>query len=248
MSSEIQEFGEKDRKKHNMHIKYEKHKKGVNKQHIIVGVVSLIILVVFIVIIASNCSKKDENNDRKESSKQDESSSALEETSGTIEPALNVESSDSQIYTLVTSYIDAAYVKCDATLVGELMDSTENIDVKKNEIRQRYIEAYNDIAVYVLDGTEDTNVVFVSYNAKLYNYEDMLPSGEMLMIKKNASGNYLIHNIEVGEQFEKLMTNEKQVEELSELKEKIQSEYNAVIESNSEIKSIVDILNGAKNQ
>ena len=92
------------------------------------------------------------------------------------------------------------------------------------------------------------NVVLVTYDVKLYNFDTLLPSGETLMIKKCEDGLYKINNIEVGEKFESHMSNAKQVEEMVTIQEKIQSEYNAVIESNSEIKSIVDILNGAKNQ
>lgn len=250
MSDEIQEYGKKNRTGDNTHIKYKDDGKGVDKKKLVIGLVALLVTIVLIVVLINSCSGKKDSDDTKETTSKEEVLKTEETVKPDEKPSLVALSSDnkSDIYDLIDRYIEAAYVKCDENLLKDLMDSTENVDLKKNEVRQRYIESYNDLLVYVLEGKDGLNVVFISYKAKLNNYDELLPAGEMMVIKEHTEKGYLIHNIEVGEQFENLMVNPKQVEELSQLQEKIQSEYNAVIESNSEIKSIVDILNGAKNQ
>ncbi len=250
-SNDIKEFGHKERTGHKSHSRYKKRRNSINKTRVVVSIVGIVILIMAIMLSITNCAscndKGKSKNENKET-KQEETTPKQEETSvdGNEEVELVALSNENEVYELVMSYIDAAYVKCDATLLEAVVDSVENIDVEKNTVRQRYIESYNNVSVYMLDGKENINVVFVTYEAKLYNYDTMLPSGETLKVIKNQDGKYLIHNIEVGEQFETHMINEKQIEELGVLQEKIQYEYNAVIEGNTEIKSIVDILNGAK--
>lgn len=253
-NNEIKEYGNKERVSQRSHTNYRKRKSNINIPRVAVCVIGVIVVVAIIVLLISKCgtgdsSKKENDGNNKEVSQDKETtkSNQDESTAGeNTEPQLVPLATDGEVYKLVMSYIDAAYVKCDATLLEKVVDSMENVDVEKNSVRQRYIEAYNNVCVYMLDGKENINVIFVTYEAKLYNYETLLPSGEMLKVKKTEEGKYMIHNIEVGEQFEMHMSNAKQVEEMEVLQEKIQSEYNAVIESNSEIKSIVDILNGAK--
>lgn len=253
-NNEIKEFGSKERKSQKSHTNYRRRKSNINVPRVVISVIGVIVVIAIIVLLVSKCSagesSKKENNSRETSQDKDKTNSNQEETTGKKEDGqeLVALATDSEVYGLVMSYIDAAYVKCDVTLLENIVDSLENVDVEKNSVRQRYIESYNNICVYMLDGKDNINVIFVTYEAKLYNYDTLLPSGEILKVKKGEDGKYMIHNIEVGEQFEMHMTNPKQVEELGVLQEKIQSEYNAVIESNSEIKSIVDILNGAKNQ
>ncbi len=245
--NDIQEFGNRNRSGRHRKDKYD-----IKKLSILGGV--LLALIIVIVLIITKCTSDDNDESKtqtKKPVKQEETSLKSEkETSKDVESETQLFAlgTESEIHSLVMSYIDAAYVKCDNTLLEAVMDSMENVSVEKNHVRQRYIESYNNINVYMLDGKENINVVFVQYDVKLYNYDTLLPSGETLKVKKGGDGKYRIHNIEVGEQFETHMINEGQVKALGELQEKIQSEYNAVIDSNSEIKGIVDILNGAKNQ
>lgn len=218
---------------------------------IALGVLTIILIIALVVTNSEsygNGGKKVEDSRKEEvykPSKIEDNKDNTAENGG--KSMLQPLSQEHEVFKLVLEYIDVAYVKCDSSALEGIVDSLENVSVEQNNVRQRYIESYNDINVYLLDGNDNTNVVFVAYNAKLYNYDTLLPSGETFKVIKNEEGRYYIHNIEVGEKFENQMVNKAQVEEMAELQEKIQSEYNAVIESNSEIKSIVDILNATKN-
>ncbi len=245
---DIKEFGNRRQHSRKLHMKYQNNDANEEKLKKLWAVLGLLIIVLIIALIATNCGGNSDNKKDEESKLTTKETTVKQEETTAAGPELVSLSEDNEVYKLILSYIDAAYVQCNVEMLESIMDSVENVNIDKNTVRQRYIEAYNDITCYVLDGKDNISVVFVSYNVKLYNYDVLLPAGETLKIVKMEDGTYKIHNIEVGEQFESHMINEKQVEELAVLQEKIQSEYNAVIEGNSEIKSIVDILNGAKTE
>lgn len=207
---------------------------------------AVLIIILIIALIVTN--KGDDKNAKGESESQEMSSEEESTTEEVTEPELVALSTEDEVYGLIVSYIDATYKNADITLLEEIMDSVENIDVQAYEVYQRYIASFENIQCYMLEGKDDINVVFVTYMIKLNNYDTMLPGAESIKVKKDGEGVYKIHNAEVGETIQDYITNEEEAKALDILKKKIQSEYNAVIESNSELKSIVDIMNGAKNQ
>lgn len=240
---DIKEFENKEERKVNSHIKYKRDDNNRVRLMRLWSIFGMLVIILIIALIATNCNGDAE---KKEEDKIEEKSTteAVDEEKAVLTPV----SEDNEVYKLIAGFIDAAYVKCDVEALAALVDSTDNYNIERNLTRQKHIEAYSDIKCYVLDSSSDKNVVFFTYNVKLYNYETLIPAAEMIMIIKVEDGVYKIHNMEVSEKFEAHITNEKQVKALAELQEKIQSEYNAVIESNSEIKSIIDILNSTKNE
>ncbi len=208
--NDIKEFGNKERTGHKAYVRYQRKKNVINKKRVGISVVAVVVLIAAIVLLITKCSSCNESGKQEvneKEPKQEETKQEETTTEQNEEPQLVALATDSEVYGLVMSYIDAAYVKCDATLLEAIVDSLENVDVEKNTVRQRYVESYNNVNVYMLDGKEDINVIFVTYEAKLYNYDTMLPAGETLKVKKDANGVFKIHNIEVGEQFETHLTN-----------------------------------------
>ncbi len=208
----------------------------------------VLIIVLIIALVVTN--KKGAEEKKDESAPEETINEA--ENEGVVdsekEPELLALAAEDEIHQLIVSYIDAAYTKADIKLLEGIMDSVEKVDVAVNETYLRYIEAYEDITCYVLEGKDDINVVFVTYMIKLNNFDTLLPGAESVKVRLMEDGTYKIHNAQVGEALQDYITDENEVLALEALKKKIQSEYNAVIESDSELKAIVDIMNGAKNQ
>ncbi|MBP3339233.1 MAG: hypothetical protein J6L69_07500 [Lachnospiraceae bacterium] len=247
MNNEYKEIKEFESKK-KINVSQNNSKMSDNDKLKILWILLFVLFVILIIAMILTNSK----DDTSESKEEETSNVAEEEVSGDVKdedntPELVASGADDEVYKLMTSYIDAAYVQGDMTLLEPLVDSMEAVNIDNNEIKQRYIESYNNIEVYMLDSDKDISVVFVRYDVKLNNFETLLPAAEFFLVKKDADSKLRVHNIGLGEKYEQFMSDGEQVTELNILIEKIQSEYNAVIDSNSEIKSVVEALNSQKS-
>ncbi|MBE5927739.1 MAG: hypothetical protein E7270_12350 [Lachnospiraceae bacterium] len=245
MNNEYKEIKEFESKK-KTNASPNKPKMSDNDKLKILWILLFVLFVILIIAMILTNSKDDTSESKEETSNvaEEEVGDDVEDEENT--PKLVASGTDDEVYKLMNSYIDAAYVQGDMTLLEPLVDSMEAVNIDNNEIKQRYIESYNNIEVYMLDSDKDISVVFVRYDVKLNNFETLLPAAEFFLVKKDADSKLRVHNIGLGEKYEQFMSDEEQVTELNILIEKIQSEYNAVIDSNSEIKSVVEALNSQK--
>lgn len=120
-------------------------------------------------------------------------SSSESESAASLEPTDNQEIND-----LVDAYFTAV-AACDMDALSRLLYSTEGITQEQLEAEREYVEGYEDITCYSLDGLIDgTYIVYVSYGMKFINVETPAPSLIRLYICTNDEGEMYIYNQDVG--------------------------------------------------
>lgn len=216
------------------------------------GVLAAILLVVIIVtLLADNKGGDDEAESTENPSTQEQTT--LEQQSETEEQTKEViqpETEDSDVYALITAYIDAAYIKADMEQVKLYVDDVTNINVETYKSRQKYIESYQNVKCYKLDSAiENSYIIFVTYDAKLYNIETLAPSAETFIIKYNRTeSKYYVHNMTVGEELDGYIAEGSKIALISEISADVRKRLEDAIAKDEDLKKVLDIMsNVGKN-
>ncbi len=161
----------------------------------IIAALAAIILVVVVIIVAGKM-KKDPA--------EPESSvpAATESEAETQAPALpggSLEKDTNQaVSTLVSAYFTAVQ-NCDVEALSALVDSTDSISLEQLQAEREFVEGYQNISCYTLNGvTDGTYVVYVSYDMKFLNVETPAPCLIRLYVCTNGEGGLYIFNQENG--------------------------------------------------
>lgn len=208
------------------------------------GTLAAILLVVCIITLSS-----EEGNDQltpaNETSSEIPSSTGEAVTGETVDDnSIQPEAEESTIHTLVSSFIDAAYIKADMEQVKLYVDDVTNINVDKYKNRQKYIESYQNIKCYKLESAiENSYIVFVTYDMKLYNIDTLAPSAEQVIVKYNeADGKYYIHNMTVGEELDGYIAAGSKIERISEISADVEKRLEEALANDEDLKKVFDIM------
>lgn len=156
------------------------------------------IIVVVVVIIVVGGMKKDTNETESSASvsaaaESSETAAPPELPGGTLE-----KDSHQAINTLVNAYF-AAVQNCDVEALSGLVDSTDSISVEQLQAEREFVEGYQNISCYTLNGPADgTYVVYVAYDMKFLNVETPAPCLIRLYVCTNSEGGLYIFNQESG--------------------------------------------------
>ncbi|MBQ2744515.1 MAG: hypothetical protein IJF37_02695 [Lachnospiraceae bacterium] len=208
------------------------------------ALICLVVLLVIAIVATYPYDNKDSGDKQKTSAPVEEQTSAGELETTTEKPTIIPEAEDSDIHSLIVGYIDAAYIKADMEAVALVVDDTTNINVEKYKSRQKYIELYENIECYKLESAiENAYIVFVTYEAKLYNIQTLAPSAETFIVKYDSVNNrYIIHNITVGEKIDSYIAGASKIELISEKKAEVESRLNTALSQDAELKKVYDIM------
>ncbi|MCI8716688.1 MAG: hypothetical protein HFH65_03765 [Lachnospiraceae bacterium] len=224
---------------------------GNNRRVILCIALVTIIVIMLIFSIVSNLNKAvkkspdDGKNDTIAQTEETSSEENAEETSEEqpTEPqfTLKPETEDSEIARLVSAFYQAYLISGDINEVSNYIDSSSNFNVNKLSINKKYIETFSDIQCYKSDlDTVDKNyaVVIVTYKIKLYNYDEMLPSIDILFLVDGDAG-YRVHNLTVADEFERQKVENDQNFQI--LAKNAAEELNALLAANSELNEVYNL-------
>lgn len=210
------------------------------------GGLAVVLVITIIILLASGTGK---NEDKTSDSTNEETTTPQTET--TTEPeteaAIQPEAADSEIQVLINSYIDAAYMKADMDAVANCVDDITNINVETYKSRQKYIESYQNVKSYKLDSAiENAFIVFVTYDAKIYNIETLAPSAETFIVVYNDTEKRMyIHNPTVAEELDGYIAEGSNLSAISELSQDVKNRLNQALAADAELKKVFDIMTGA---
>lgn len=120
-----------------------------------------------------------------------ETTAAPELPGGTLEKDTN-----QAVSTLVNAYF-AAVQDCDVEALAALVDSADSISAEQLQAEREFVEGYQNISCYTLNGlTDGTYVVYVAYDMKFLNVETPAPCLIRLYVCTNADGGLYIFNQE----------------------------------------------------
>ena len=219
---------------------------------ILYGALGALALILLIAIFATNVSDKKPVNEPEEetSSSQEVESSTDEEPTSEEDKVPVAESEDSGVHKIVASYYDALYVKATIEEVSKYVDNVTNFNESRLKTYDKYYEGVSNIKCYKYDTTrvENSYVVFVTYDIKMYNIETAVPSGEALVVKHGTDGKYLIHNLTDQEILDLKISNEDYVEYISQLENQVLADFNAALAADAELKEVYDMMQGLANK
>lgn len=210
------------------------------------GGLAVVLVITIIILLASGTGK---NEDKTSDSTKEETTTPQTET--TTEPeteaVIQPEAADSEIQVLINSYIDAAYMKADMDAVANCVDDITNINVETYKSRQKYIESYHNVKSYKLDSAiENAFIVFVTYDAKIYNIETLAPSAETFIVVYNDTEKRMyIHNPTVAEELDGYIAEGSNLSAISELSQDVKNRLNQALSADTELKKVFDIMTGA---
>lgn len=214
--------------------------------------VVLVIVIIISLVSEGDASKTGDNGKTTQSTEkgtetQTQTEAPTEQTT-TLEDTIKPESAESDIHKLITSYIDAAYLKADIELVKNYVDDVTNINVEEYKSRQKYIEAYENIKCYKFDYSQsNTYIVAVTYDEKIYNIKTAAPSGTVFVVKYNGvDKKYYIHNITESEQLDVYIASRAQ--EINIIGTKVKERLEEAKNADAELKAVLDIMENIANK
>lgn len=224
-----------------------------NAMQILFGALAFLVVILVIAIIATYPRDTDNNENAKQettSSEVESTTEAESEQTTEAEPEIVPETEDSAIHNLITGYIDAAYIQADMDAVALVVDDITNINVESYKSRQKYIELYENIKCYKLESAiENAYIVFVTYDAKLYNIDTLVPSAETFIVKfDQTEGKFFVHNMTEAEKLDGYVAKGSQFEIINKMSAEVLSRLETALASDAELKEVYDLMNNISSQ
>ena len=132
---------------------------------------------------------------------------------------------------------------------GDTAKVEETVDVLTDEEKQKiqrgkeYIEAYNNITCYTKKGMEENSyVVFVSYEMKIYNIETAAPGMMPLYVCTADDGSLYIFNGEVSEELYNYVLELAKEEEIAAIVSDVDARYQQILTEDEDLKELVELF------
>ncbi len=107
--------------------------------------------------------------------------------------------------------------------------------------KSNYIERYDNITCYTKAGLEeDSYIVYVYQDVKLYDFETLVPSLNAWVVYKNESGAYYIHDGELDDNVGYYFTELNMQDDVTNLINSVQAKYNEARASDEALASFLD--------
>lgn len=222
-----------------------------NLRYILLGLAILVVLVILffgIKAFTGGSDKKDKKPDKvteqdKDSDDSKKSDDSSEETQD--EPEKDENALEKNAYPEVNSLIEAFYTAWGQKDVSKMKELTDNFDTtdEAKVLNAAYIESYSNINTYTKAGlTEDSYVVFASYDLKFKDIATKAPGLTQLYVMKDSEGKYLIHNDDNDENVQKCIEQAKQDENVKALIADVETRLNEALASDEVLQSFEESL------
>ena len=221
-----------------------------NLRYILLGLAILIVLVLLffgIKALTSVFSKDDEPKTQAEEPVESSDDAEKEETQD--------EKKDENVlqknaYPEVNSLIDSFYTAWGQKNVEQMKELTDSFDAtdEAKVSNASYIENYSNVTVYTKQGlTEDSFVVFVSYDLKFTDVETAAPGLSQLYVMKNDEDRFIIHNDDSNEEINAYMAEVTQDADVQALITEVETRLNEAMDADPELKAFEEQLGEESN-
>ena len=221
-----------------------------NLRYILLGLAILIVLVLLffgIKALTSVFSKDDEPKTQAEEPVESSDDAEKEETQD--------EKKDENVlqknaYPEANSLIDSFYTAWGQKNVEQMKELTDSFDAtdEAKVSNASYIENYSNVTVYTKQGlTEDSFVVFVSYDLKFTDVETAAPGLSQLYVMKNDEDRFIIHNDDSNEEINAYMAEVTQDADVQALITEVETRLNEAMDADPELKAFEEQLGEESN-
>ena len=219
-----------------------------NLRYILLGLAIIIVLVIAFFAVRFVSDRLGDSSDNgqteavteaaaSETTAASETEAATEAESTAADSSAALQTDNAAVQEAVTQYYNAVAAK-DFDALQTLGDVVGDTD--RDKINSNPIESYNNISVYYKQGlTDGTYNVYVYYEAKLPNIEQLVPSLGNLYLSTKEDGTLYVVNPSSDQQVSDFMEQAKNDSNVQELIAKTNSEYQAVLDSNSDLQAMI---------
>lgn len=204
-------------------------------KYIIIALIAIAV-VAAVIIVTGKIKKSDK---AKDTTVIDVNSSTPAEQTETLERDAHPE-----INTLINSYFTAVQ-NCDVEALSKLVASTETISAEQLQEEKEFVESYQNIVCYTLNGLVDgTYIAYVSYDIKFLNVETPAPSLIWLYICSNDEGGLYINNQQLDNEVASYMEETKTREDVKALLKETDDRLTEAMASDEALNGLVTKLYG----
>lgn len=219
-----------------------------NLRYILLGLAIIIVLVIAFFAVRFVSDRLGDSSDNgqteavteapaSETTAASETETATEAESTAADSSAALQTDNAAVQEAVTQYYNAVAAK-DFDALQTLGDVVGDTD--RDKINSNPIESYNNISVYYKQGLTDGSYnVYVYYEAKLPNIEQLVPSLGNLYLSTKEDGTLYVVNPSSDQQVSDFMEQAKNDSNVQELIAKTNSEYQAVLDSNSDLQAMI---------
>ncbi len=156
--------------------------------------------------------------------------------SGTAVPSAPLEvNAHPEINELIRKYYQAA-ASGDVDTINALKDYSEPSELIQIQEKSRYLEGYEDINCYTKPGPiENSYVVYVSYYARFKEIDQPVVGLNTYVVCQKEGGEYYIHDCGQDEAMREYRISVTKQDDVVELFNKVQVEYNEAVTENEEL-------------
>jgi hypothetical protein len=154
----------------------------------------------------------------------------------------NQEDINTEVEELVIKYYDMTVDLNSQILYAE---SAKKIEKWSEELtkKREIIESYKNITIYNKPGlTENTYVVFATYDMKLNNIETLVPGMSVLLVIRNESGELLIENKSVDEKLNDYISKLAQEADIKNIIDDVNKRLKKAIKKDSSLEVFIEYL------
>ena len=208
-----------------------------DNKRILISVIVFVVLLVSAILISSRFAKRS----REATAVLEEETAAVTETYTIPEEPLKQDAYP-EVNNLMKKYYTAV-AQGDITSIETLrtgLDDKEKIVIEK---KAQYVENYPNITCYTKPGPLDKSyLVYVSYEVKLNDFEDLIPGMNVWYVCSDDTGKYYINEDPQDDKiidYCKIVSVQDDVQDLSNT---INVKYNEIMENNTELAKFMDEL------
>lgn len=167
-------------------------------------------------VVAFNSSDESETTANLEAAKIAEESSAVV-TAETQAPVVELKDANKKINTLITKYLNAK-LSGKAADFKTLVNDTKLLDIEDIQRKTKYIEAYENVKSYVVNGlNEDSYIVYAYHEVKFTGINTLAPAMNEFYVTLNEDGSPQIFLGEIDSETETFLNSVRNSEEVMEV-------------------------------
>ena len=129
----------------------------------------------------------------------------------------------------------------DIDSLHDICSQIEDDAEKRITVKAKYIEDYEEIVCYTKSGPyPDSYIVFVSYLIKYKDIDTPAPGMSTLLVYRDESGNYYVHNGDIDEPAEKYIKGMVEQNDVIDMLDKIEKDYEDALDNDNALKAFMD--------
>ncbi|MBR5474111.1 MAG: hypothetical protein IKU83_01735, partial [Lachnospiraceae bacterium] len=215
---------------------------GGSKKGLLIALVAILAIVLIVLAVIGLSKGGDKPGRTEEQTTTAEAEQTTEEQTTAAPPTLAADTKP-EVKPLMEQYY-AAVKSADLAALGKIVDDTANISLQKMEKRAEYIEDFQNLKCYTLDGKDaGTYMVIVEHDVKYVNINTLAPGMEYYYLKTREDGSLYVCTNFAQEELD-FMAAKSATEEVMNTIAAVNERFNVALASDAKLNDFYKLLTG----